>query len=212
MKFGYVRVSSTSQNEARQVTALQNHGVEKIIVDNASGKDFNRAGWQQLKEYCLREGDELFVTSLDRLGRNKDLITKELRELKARGVIVRILDVPTTLIDAPDEAIAKLFFDMVTQVMIEVMSAFAESERIMIRRRQAEGIAEMKRTGKTKSGRPIGRPAAQFPKKFARVIDMVDRKIITATEARAMLGLKRTTYYKLLKEFRAKKNSSANGA
>ena len=205
MKFGYVRVSSHSQSEARQVAALENYGVDKIITDKASGKDFNRAGWQQLKIFILRDGDELFVTSLDRIGRNKLAVTDELRELKARGVKVRILDVPTTLIDAPNQAVAKIFFDMMTQVLIEVMSALAESERIMIRQRQAEGIAEMKRTGKTKSGRPCGRPPVQMPKRFAEVVALVDAKIITAREARSALGLTNTTYYKLLKQFREKK-------
>ena len=212
MKFGYVRVSSHSQSEARQISALQNHGVERIIVDKASGKDFNRDGWQQLTSLILREGDELFVTSLDRIGRNKLAITDELRRLKERGVTVRILDVPTTLVDAPNEAVAKIFFDMVTQIMIEIMSALAESERIMIRQRQAEGLAEMKRTGKTKSGRPPGRPKAVAPKKFARFVAMVEAGELTAKEARAALGLKPTTYYKLLAEFRAKKNAPANGS
>ena len=212
MKFGYVRVSSHSQSETRQVEALENCGVERIIVDKASGKDFNRDGWQQLKNFILRDGDELFVTNLDRIGRNKIAVTDELRELKARGVKVRILDVPTTLSDAPDDAIAKIFFDMVTQVLIEVMGALAESERIMIRRRQAEGIAKMKRTGKTKSGRPPGRPPVKEPKRFAEVVALVDARIITAREARSALGLTNTTYYKLLKQFRAKKNSPTNGA
>lgn len=212
MKFGYVRVSSHAQSEARQVASLESHGVERIIVDKASGKDFNRDGWQQLKKFILREGDELFVTSLDRIGRNKLAVTDELRELKSRGVQVRILDVPTTLVDAPDQAVAKIFFDMMTQVMIEVMSALAESERIMIRQRQAEGIAEMKRTGKTKTGRPSGRPPIQMPKRFAEFVELVDKKIITAREARQALNLTNTTYYKLLKQFRQKKISPANEA
>lgn len=212
MKFGYVRVSSHSQSEARQVAALESRGVDRIVVDNAGGKDFNRAGWQQLKTFMLREGDELFVTSLDRLGRDKISVTDELRELKACGVKVRILDIPTTLIDAPVEGVAKIFFEMMTQVLIEVMSALAESERILIRKRQAEGIAEMKRTGKTKTGRPPGRPRIKMPKRFVEVVALVEAGTITAREGRRALGLTNTTYYKLLAEFRAKKNSPVNEA
>lgn len=210
MKFGYVRVSSHSQSEARQVAALEKFSLDRIIIDKASGKDFNRDGWQQLKQFILRDGDELFVASLDRIGRDKIAVTNELRELKTRGVKVRILDVPITLTDAPDGEIAKIFFDMMSQVMIEVMSALAESERILIRQRQAEGIAEMKRTGKTKTGRPPGRPPVKMPKRFAEVVALVDAGTITAREARSALGLTNTTYYKLLAEWR-KKNSPANG-
>lgn len=212
MKLGYVRVSSHSQSEARQVAALEAHGVERFVVDRASGRDFNRPGWKQLTEFILREGDELFVTNLDRIGRDKFAVIDQLRRLKVQGVKVRILDVPTTLIDAPDEAIAKIFFDMMTQVLIEVMSALAESERIMIRRRQAEGIAEMKRTGKTKTGRPPGRPKVPVPKRFTEAVAMIDSKTITANEAARLLNLSKSTFFRMLKAFREKKISPANGA
>ena len=213
MKFGYVRVSHKSQNEARQISALSKFVErEKIFVDKMSGKSFDRPQYQLMKKFALRDGDELFITSLDRLGRDKFQLSEELRDLKLRGVTVRILDVPITLQSPPVGEIAKIFFDMMSQIMIELMSALAESERILIRQRQAEGIAEWRRTGKTKTGKPYGRPRVQMPKNFPAIVALVDSGQLTAKDARAALGLKVTTYYKLLAEFRAKKNSPEVGA
>lgn len=213
MKIGYVRVSHHSQNEERQVAALKKFvAPEKIFVDKMSGKNFNRTQYQLLKNFILRDGDELFITSLDRLGRDKMQLSEELRELKLKGVTVRILDVPITLQTPPDDRIAKIYFDMMSQIMIEIMSSLAESERILIRRRQAEGIALWRRTGKTKSGRPYGRPKVQMPKNFPQMIELVDAGAITAQDARRAMRLPKTTYYRLLKEFRAKKNSPQKGA
>lgn len=212
MKFGYARVSHHSQNEARQLTALSRHVEPKnIFVDKFSGKSFDRPQYQLLKKFVLRDGDELFVTSLDRLGRDKAQLSEELRELKMHGVTVRILDVPTTMQEPPDGAIAKIFFDMMSQIMIEIMSALAESERILIHRRQVEGIAEAKRTGKTKTGRPFGRPRIPMPKKFPDIIALVDKKVITAKQARAALNLKTTTFYKLLAEYRKSNEKVSDG-
>lgn len=206
MKFGYARVSHHSQNEARQIAALSNFvAPENIFVDKFSGKNFDRPQYQTLKKFTLRDGDELFVTSLDRLGRDKAQLSEEFRELKLKGVTVRILDVPITLQTPPEGEIAKIFFDMMSQIMIEIMSALAESERILIRRRQAEGIAEVKRTGKTKTGRPFGRPRVKMPKNFPAMINLVDTKKITATDAMQAMKLPRTTFYRLLKEYRRKK-------
>ena len=203
MKFGYARVSHHSQNEARQVATLKKFVEPRnIFVDKQSGRSFNRPQYQLLKNVVLRDGDELFVASLDRLGRDKSQLSEELRELKLKGVTVRIVDVPITLQTPPDGAIAKIFFDMMSQIMIEVMSALAESERILIQKRQAEGIAEWRRTGKTKTGRPYGRPPVEMPKKFPKVVALVDAKTITASEAMKLLNLPRTTYYRLLKKFR----------
>ena len=102
--FGYARVSTAHQHEDRQVEALLAYGVSArdLIVEKESGKDFNRVGYQSLKENLLRPGDTLVIKELDRLGRNKAAVKNELQDLKAKGIRVKILNVPTTLIDCGD--------------------------------------------------------------------------------------------------------------
>ena len=204
MRFGYVRVSSNYQNEARQVAALKKCVVEEhIIIEKASGKDFvNRIEYQRMKKLMLRAGDELFVTSIDRLGRNKEQIADELRDLKKMGVKLRILDIPVTLQSPPDGEIAKLFYDTMMEFMIGIMSSFAHAEHIYIKQRQAEGIEQWRMTGKTKSGRPYGRPPIKIPKNFYPVVEQWKLGNITATQAMALTGIKRTSFYKLVKNLR----------
>ena len=189
--FGYARVSTAQQHEDRQVEALLQYGVEdrNIIVDKESGKDFNRAGYVSLKENLLRPGDTLVIKELDRLGRNKAMIKKELEWLKAEGIRVRILNVPTTLIDCGDQG---WVMDMISNVLIEVMASIAEEERIKIHRRQEEGIAAAKAKGVA-----FGRPVVAKPANFEAVMALVDSGQLNAVEAMRKLGLRKTTFYKL---------------
>lgn len=203
MKYGYARVSTKEQNEGRQITALSKY-VDKahIEIDKASGRDFNREQYQTLKRF-LRSGDELYIMSLDRLGRNKTGIKEELQDLKARGVIVRCLDLPTTLIDYSGYGeLQQAVLDMVNNILIEVLGMMAEQERKRTLERQAEGIAEYKRTGKTKTGRPYGRPKAEYPSNWQEVYEQWQDKKITAKAAMECMGLKRNTFYKLAKQYR----------
>lgn len=146
-EFGYARVSTAHQKEFRQVQALLEYGIEErnIIVDKQSGRDFNRAGYLSLKEHLLRPGDACVVAELDRLGRNKAMIKEELEWFKAEGIRVKILNVPTTLIDCGDQ---DWVLDMVSNILIEVMASIAEEERVKIHQRQAEGIAAAKGRGR----------------------------------------------------------------
>ena len=197
MKFGYVRVSSKQQNEGRQIETLKNYvdSDENIIIEKASGKDFDRAEYQILKHKTLRAGDELFVQSLDRFGRNKSQIKSELEELKSKGIKVRILDIPTTLTDYPESWIS----EMVNNIVVEVLGAMAEQERQNIRQRQAEGIALWRKTGKTKSGRPYGRKPIEKPKNWDKIYTLWKNKEMTAVTAMRALGLKKNSFYKLAK-------------
>lgn len=124
-EFGYARVSSTSQSLDRQIEALLDYGIEErnIIVDKQSGKDFNRTGYLSLKENLLRSGDTLVVKELDRLARNKQLIKEELEWFRANNIRVKILNVPTSLIDCGDQS---WVLDMVSNILIEVMASIAE--------------------------------------------------------------------------------------
>lgn len=188
--FGYARVSTTHQHEDRQVDALLAYGVDArdLIVDKESGKDFNRVGYQSLKENLLRSGDTLVVKELDRLGRNKAAVKNELQDLKAKGIRVKILDLPTTLIDCEGQ---DWVLDMLTNVLIEIMASIAEEERVKIHRRQEEGIAAAKAKGVV-----FGRPAIVKPDNFEEIIALVDSGKMRPVDAMQALGMKKTSFYK----------------
>lgn len=190
-EFGYARVSTIQQHEDRQVQALLEYGIEErsIVVDKESGKDFNRLGYFSLKEKLLRPGDTLVVTELDRLGRNKEMVKRELEWFKTAGVRVKILDVPTTLLDCGDQ---DWVLDMVSNILIEVMASVAEEERVKIHRRQEEGIAVAKAKGVV-----FGRPPIAKPDNYEQVMTLVDAGQMKAVDAMRELGIKKTTYYKL---------------
>lgn len=142
--YGYVRVSSREQNEERQIQALTHFGVdtENIIVDKKSGKDLEREGYASLKKYVLRKGDTLVIKELDRLSRNKADIKKELEYFQEHGIRVKILDIPTTLVEFQEEQMWVI--EMINSILIEVLGSIAEAERLKIRQRQAEGIEAAK--------------------------------------------------------------------
>lgn len=192
--FGYARVSSAHQKEDRQVEALREFGVDEknIIIDKESGKDTNRHGYQYLKQTLLRKGDILVVKELDRLSRNKTDIKNELEELKQAGVRVKILDIPTTLTDFPNGQ--EWVLEMVNNILIEVMGSIAEEERHKIRQRQREGIDNA-----MAKGIAFGRPQTQKPENWDEIMERVEKREITSVQAMELLGLKKTSYYKLRK-------------
>jgi DNA invertase Pin-like site-specific DNA recombinase len=198
MIFGYVRVSSKDQNEERQVKALIDYckelKSENIYIDKQSGKDFNRTSYQELKKR-LREGDTLIIKELDRLGRNKEMIKEELKYFKDNKIRVKILNIPTTLVELPENN--EWVFEMINNILVEVLAAIAEEERNKIRIRQAEGIAIAKAKGKYK-----GRPQSQLPKDFEKLYKQWRDNGINATQFTKLLGLKsRTTLYKYIKRY-----------
>ena len=144
-------------------------------MDKASGKSLSRPGYQSLKVGIgkLVTGDTLYIKSLDRLSRNKEDLKKELQYFKDKGIKVKILDMPTTMTDFPAEQ--AWIGDMITNIMIEVLSSIAQNERETTRQRQLEGLAAMptdSTTGKKisrRTGKPIGRPPITYPKKWESV-------------------------------------------
>ena len=202
--FGYARVSTHHQNLDRQLHELKKYvkNEENIYIDKQSGKDFKRAAYQKMKA-VLRDGDELYIKSLDRLGRNKQQIKDELQDIKTKGVFVHILDFPQTMIQTKDKQQRELL-DLATNIMIEILGYMAEQERENIRRRQAEGIDAWRRTGKTKTGRPYGRPRKEAPKNWSKVYKLWKQKEIKTKEAIAMLGIGRNMFYRLAHEEGAK--------
>ena len=198
-KYGYARVSTKEQNLERQMHELKKYvKPEDIFADMQSGKDFDRIQYKKLKEE-VGSGDELFVKSIDRLGRNKDGIKEELQWFKKRGVHVHILDFPQTLIAVEDER-QKSVMDLVTNLLIEVVGFMAEEERKLIRSRQAEGIAAWRRTGQTKTGRPYGRPRKEVSdREWEKVLSLIQEKRIKTKEAWKILGIAKNTYYRLMR-------------
>ena len=124
----YARVSSQDQNLARQLDAFRQMGADErdIITDKQSGKDLKRAGYQALKTAMLRRGDTLVVKSLDRLSRSKADIKAELEYFRENGIRVKVLDLPTTMMEIPEGQ--GWVFDMVNNILIEVLGTIAQQE------------------------------------------------------------------------------------
>lgn len=200
-RYFYGRVSTKDQNLDRQLESARKYkDVDRVFTDKQSGKDFKRDGYEAMKA-VLERGDEVIVHALDRLGRNKDAIKVELAWFRENGIIVRILNVPTTLIEYP--AGQEWVMDMVNNILIEVLGAFAEQERENILKRQAEGIAAMpvvdgKRVSR-KTGRGFGRTEKR-PENFTEVYGMQQRGEITVAQALEMTGVGRTRWYELCRE------------
>lgn len=178
-----------------------------IVTDKASGKDFNRAGYQSLKVGIgkLVKGDTLYIKSLDRFSRNKEDAKKELQYFAELGVRVKILDIPSTM--AEIAAGQEWILDMINNILIEVLTSIAENERVTIHARQAEGIAAMpvdEKTGKKlskRTGKCVGRPPIQFPENFEEYYQKWKAREITATCAMKSLGLKSNSFYKLIHKY-----------
>ena len=190
--YGYARVSTREQNTDRQIEALIRFGVpeQSIIVDKASGKDTEREGYQYLKRQILRSGDTLVIKELDRLSRSKADIKRELESFKEMGVRVKILDIPTTLTDFPENQ--AWVQEMVTAILIEVLGSIAENERMKIRARQREGIEAAK-----KKNVRFGRPPKPLPDNWQEVVRTVKRGEMRPVDAMRILGISRSSFYRL---------------
>ena len=204
MIIGYCRVSSHDQDLTRQIESLKAYGCEKIYADKATGKNFNRPKYNAMKEDGLRSGDTLVVHEFDRLGRNKDLTLKELQYFKDNNIRLIALNLPTTQIDTKDNDMLKT----INNIVIELYTMMAQQEIETRAKRQREGIDNMSlnKDGKKvsrKTGKLYGRQTIEYPKNWESVIQLVDNKQLSNLEAMTMLGLKKTTYYKLLKEYKS---------
>ena len=207
---GYARVSSKEQNLDRQLIALRQYvNDDMIVTDKASGKDFDRPGYQSLKIGIgkLTKGDILYIKSLDRFSRNKNEAKKELQYFSELGVRVKILDIPSTRTDI--SAGQEWIIDMINNILIEVLTSIAENERLTIRSRQKEGLDAMpidKTSGKRiskKTGRCIGRPPITFPSNFEEYYGKWKGKELTGAAAMKALKLKPNSFYKLVHKYEA---------
>ena len=193
MKYGYVRVSSTTQNIARQVEEMRKFGLtsEVIYVDKQSGKDFERTNYQKLKAK-LKKDDLLIIKSIDRLGRNYDMILHEWSELtKTLEVDIFVIDFP--LLNTRVEG-KNLLGKFSADIVLQVLSFVAQNERENIRQRQAEGIKIAKQNGVH-----LGRPKYKLPNNFEDVVKKYHNKEITNVEAAKKLKMSRGTFLKYAK-------------
>ena len=197
--YGYIRVSSTDQNEDRQLVAMQalNIPQENLYMDKQSGKDFNRPNYQRLIKQ-LKKGDLLYVDDIKRLGRNYAEILEQWRVLtKEKGIDMVVLKMPLL-----DTRVSKdLLGTFIADIVLQILSFVAENERIDIRRQQADGIATAKARGVR-----FGRPPKVPPDNFGELVRKWERKQLSITQILDICNMKETTFYKRLGEYRIIQN------
>lgn len=193
MKFGYARVSSDEQNENRQIDILINEGIEisNIFIDKKSGKDFERSQYKTLMK-VLREGDVLVVSSIDRFGRNYEMIKEEYKKIVEKNVEIQIIDMP--LVNSKALSDAGITGRFVSDLVLSILSYVAENERSNIRKRQKEGIISAKRRG-VKFGRP-----SKCTSKDILFIREANIKRLNVKDVCKSLNISKRTYYNYLNQ------------
>ena len=196
--YGYVRVSSTDQNEDRQMLALRGQKIaeKNIYADKLSGKDFNRPAYKKMIRK-LKSGDLLYILSIDRLGRNYEEIQNQWRVLtKEIGADICVIDMP--LLDTRQGK--DLMGTFIADLVLQILSFVAQSERENIRKRQLQGIAAAKAKGVR-----FGRPEKEIPPEFISFIREWEDKKIALAEILNMCQISESTFYRRLREVRVKK-------
>lgn len=193
--YGYVRISSTDQNEDRQMVVLGEIGVadKNIFMDKQSGKDFERPQYKKLIKK-LKHGDLLYILSIDRLGRNYEEIQRQWRILtKDIGVDICVIDMP--LLDTRNGK--DLMGTFIADLVLQILSFVAQNERENIRKRQAEGIAAAKAKGVR-----FGRPRMDVPDDFDKIVMAWEQKRLPLSEALRICNMSEATFYRRLRECR----------
>lgn len=200
-RYGYHRTSTKEQHLDRGIAEIttyceQNHlELEKIFTDQQTGKNFNRPRYQVLKEDVLRSGDELIITEVDRLGRNKRETLKELQYFRDNSIRVKILELPTTLMDISklDNNMAQMLMETVNNMLIELYAAMAQAEIEKKEKRQKEGIEAKKARGDWSD---YGRPAIMSDDEFRIHYQKVVEGIMCPTQLMKELNMSKTTFYR----------------
>ena len=193
--YGYVRVSSFDQNEERQMVALKELNVpkENIYTDKQSGKDFERPNYKRLVKK-LKKGDLLYILSIDRLGRNYEEIQNQWRILtKEIGIDISVIDMP--LLDTRN--CKDLMGTFIADLVLQILSFVAQSERENIKKRQAQGIAAAKQKGVK-----FGRSESPLPDDFGQIVRKWERKQITINDVTKLCNMSEATFYRRLREYR----------
>lgn len=197
--YGYIRVSSIDQNEERQKVALHTICVpeKNVFIDKQSGKDFDRPSYKRLVRK-LKQGDLLYISSIDRLGRDYEEIQRQWRVLtKEIGIDICVLDMP--LLDTCSGK--DLMGTFIADLVLQILSFVAQSERESIRRRQAEGIAAAKAKGVK-----LGRPEKKTPEDFGAIVQAWEQKQLPFAQVLEHCGMSEATFYRRLREYRGLKN------
>ena len=195
--YGYVRVSSIDQNEDRQMIEMAQRKVPKgnVYVDKQSGKDFERPQYKKMIKR-LKSGDLLYILSIDRLGRNYEDVQKQWRILtKEIGVDICVIDMP--LLDTRNGK--DLMGTFIADLVLQILSFVAQSERENIKKRQAQGIAAAK-----SNGVKFGRPEKELPKDFKEVVRQWENKTISTDTALKRCGFGKSTFYRRRMELKSK--------
>ncbi|TGX96761.1 recombinase family protein [Hominisplanchenecus murintestinalis] len=197
--YGYVRCSSADQNEDRQMIALHEAAVpeKNIFMDKQSGKDFDRPNYKKLVQE-LKAGDLLYILSIDRLGRNYEEIQNQWRILtKEIGIDICVLDMP--LLDTRNGK--DLMGTFIADLVLQILSFVAQSERESIKKRQAEGIAAAKARGVK-----FGRPEKEAPDDFGRIVKAWEQKKLSFADVLEKCNMSEATFYRRLREYRLLRN------
>ena len=191
MTYGYIRVSSKDQNEDRQRIAMHEAGIDdsNIYLDKQSGKDFDRPGYIRMIRK-LKPGDTLIIKSIDRLGRKYDEILDQWRVLTKKGIGIRVLDMP--LLDTSKDR--DLTGRLISDIVLQLLSYVAQTERDFIRQRQAEGIAAAKARGVR-----FGRVSKEIPANYAEVRAQYLCGALSSREAGAKLNVSHITFLRWIK-------------
>jgi DNA invertase Pin-like site-specific DNA recombinase len=203
--YGYHRTSTREQHLDRGIVEITEfaklHSIElrMIYVDQQTGKNFERVRYKVMKEDALREGDVLIITEVDRLGRNKQDTLKELQYFRENGIRVMILEIPTTTQDLSslNDSMAKMIMETINNMLIELYATMAQAEIEKKEKRQREGIETKKLRGEWDD---YGRPRIKKPSNWDEVISDWKNGKITAVKAMQLTKLKKSTFYKLLRE------------
>ncbi|WP_255258119.1 recombinase family protein [Bacillus sp. AFS018417] len=196
-KFGYVRVSSKDQNEERQIQNMKDLGIEDrdIFIDKESGKNMERENYQMLKR-LVRAEDTIVFDSLTRLGRNMNDTLEEFRYYEKHRVNLQFIKEPYINVNYTGESTNDVIQSAIQKATLTILSAFAEKERIDIKQRQAEGIALARKQGKR-----LGRPPVEITEEFMDAYKEWKSGSITAVGAMKKYGIKRSSFYKLAKQY-----------
>lgn len=201
MIYFYTRVSTADQNLARQLEEAKAYkDVDEVFCDKQSGKTYDRPEYKRLKS-IVREGDEVIVKEMDRLGRNKAATKEEIKWFKDNGIILRILELPTTLIDFNGQ---EWIAEMINNMLIEVLTTLAEQEVKKIDKRRAEGIAAMPvvngKKVSAKTGRTYGRQPIDVGSDFEKFLEKTKKGEMTVSECCKELKISRRTWYNRVSE------------
>lgn len=188
-RYGYIRVSSKDQKEDRQLLAMEELKIKKknVFIDKQTGKNFNRPAYKKLMK-TVRKGDIIYILSIDRLGRNYEEILQQWRIItKDKKVDIVVLDMPLLDTRVKEKGLTGVF---ISDLVLQILSYVAETERVNIKKRQAEGIAAAR-----KKGIHLGRPKKDVTPEFIHVYSSWKKGILSGRKAAGILNISPTTFY-----------------